>query len=261
MSTPTETENQPSTETVQEEKYLKIPATPNSGDRVTVRMRLLDYPGVELFRHWIGEGDTKYPYNCPGPRGGCPACRERSVAKIAGEDHRQIHRMDHRRVMNVLDLTDKDNPKLKVYQMSPSVEKSLKINVLDRGQEEEDGKTTDYSDPTTYDIKVIKSKTGADKFDIDYGVQYVSHRALTATEKALASNKHDLRQETITAAPEIIAAAIAGQKPTSQLATPEQRAQVDKVLKTQKLSYVDLKVTNPETLTAAKALEIIRDLG
>lgn len=254
MSTQTETENIPSTETV--DKYLKLAATPNKDDKAVVKIRLLDYPGIELFRHWIGEGDVKYPYNCPGPRGGCPACRERSLAKIAGEDYKQIHRMDHRRVVNVLDLTEKGNPKLKVYQITPSVEKSLKFTT---GQEEEDGKV--YSDPTAYDIKIIKQKTGNDKFDIDYAVQYVAHRELTPTEKALASQKFDLTPETTSALPEVIAAAIKGQRPASQLATDAQKAEVDKVLKAQKLSYVDLKVTNPESLTAAKAAEIIRDLG
>lgn len=254
MSTQTEAENIPSTETV--DKYLKLAATPNKDDKAVVKLRLLDYPGIELFRHWIGEGDVKYPYNCPGPRGGCPACRERSLAKIAGEDYKQIHRMDHRRVVNVLDLTEKDNPKLKVYQITPSVEKSLKFTT---GQEEEDGKV--YSDPTTYDIKIIKQKTGNDKFDIDYAVQYVAHRELTPTEKALAANKFDLTPETAPAQPEVIGAAIKGQRPASQLATDAQKAEVDKVLKAQKLSYSDLKVTNPDALTSAKAQEIVRDLG
>lgn len=250
-----ETETAP-VETVQEEKYLKLANTPNKDDKAVVKIRLLDYPGVEVFRHWIGEGDTKYPYNCPGPRGGCPACRERSLAKIAGEDYRQIHRMDHRRVVNVLDLNEKDNPKLKVFQISPSVEKSLKFTIE---REEEDGKT--FADPTSYDIKIVKRKTGNEKFDVDYAVQYVAHRELTATEKTLASNKFDLKPETTPVAPEIIGAAIKGQKPASQLATPEQRKEVDKVLKAQKLTYIDLKVTDPEALTSAKAQEIIKDLG
>ena len=77
MSTQTETENTPSTETAVVDKYLKLAATPNKDDKAVIKVRLLDYPGIELFRHWIGEGDVKYPYNCPGPRGGCPACRER----------------------------------------------------------------------------------------------------------------------------------------------------------------------------------------
>lgn len=259
MSIETETENQDSTQTqTQEERYLKLAATPSRGDKATVKIRLLDYPGVEVFRHWIGVGDVKYPYNCPGPRGGCPACRERSLAKIAGEDHRQIHRMDHRRVVNVLDLNEKENPRLKIFSMGPAVEKRLKSIVE---QEEEGG--VSFADPTSYDIKIVKTKTGDEKFDVDYHVQYVSnsHRELTPIEQALASNKHDLKPETTSALPEAITAAIGGQKPVSQLATAEQRAEVEKVLKAQKLTFIDLKVTNPDSLTAAKASEIIRDLG
>ena len=256
MSTNVETENTPSTETVQEEKYLKLANTPNKGDKAVAKIRLLDCPGVEVFRHWIGEGDVKYPYNCPGPRNGCPACKERSVAKIAGEDHRQIHRMDHRRVVNVLDLNEAGNPKLKVFQLGPAVEKRLK-GTVERG--EEDG--VNFSDPTAYDIKIVKRKTGDEKFDVDYDVIYVAHRELTPTEKALASNKHDLKPETTSALPEVIFAAMKGQRPASQLATPEQKKEVDKVLKAQKLSYIDLKITNPEALTASQAADIIRDLG
>lgn len=252
-----ETENQDSAPAVQEEKYLKLAATPNKDDKVTVKMRLLDYPGVEVFRHWIGEGEVKFPYTCPGPRAGCPACRERSVAKLAGVDHRQIHRMDHRRVVNILDLNEKDNPKLKVFYISPSVEKSLKFTIDQEA--EEDGKS--YADPTAYDIRVVKRKTGSEKFDVEYAVQYVGHRKLTPMEEGLAINKHNLLPETTAATPEIIAAAISGVKPVSQLASAEQREKVDKVLKSQKLSYIDVGITNPDSLTGAKAAEIIRDLG
>lgn len=252
-----ETENQDSTQTaVPEEKYLKLAATPNKDDKAVVKMRLLDYPGIEIFRHWIGEGDVKFPYVCPGPRAGCPACRERSVAKLAGEDHRQIHRMDHRRVVNILDLNEKDNPKLKVFAISPSIEKSLKFTI---DQEDEDGKS--YSDPTAYDIRVVKRKTGSEKFDVEYAVQYSAHRELTAVEKALAANKHDLLPETTPASIELISAAMSGVKPTSQQATPEQRAEVDKVLKAQKLTYLDLRISNPDQLTSKEAQAIIKDLG
>jgi hypothetical protein len=257
MSIVQETENIDSTPAVQEEKYLKLAATPNKDDKVTVKMRLLDYPGIEVFRHWIGEGDIKFPYTCPGPRAGCPACRERSIAKLAGQDHRQIHRMDHRRVVNILDLNEKDNPKLKVFSISPSIEKSLKFTVDQ--EPEDDGKN--YADPTSYDIRVVKRKTGTEKFDVEYAVQYVAHRELTAIEKALAANKHDLVPETTPASTDVIAAAISGVKPTSQLATPEQRAEVDRVLKAQKLSFIDLKITNPDQLTAKEAQAIVRDLG
>lgn len=256
MSTETETENQDSSQ--QEERYLKLAATPNRGDKAVATIRLLDYPGVEVFRHWIGAGDLKYPYNCPGPRGGCPACRERSIAKIAGEDHRQIHRMDHRRVVNVLDLGDTDNPKLKVFSMGPAVEKRLKSVVE---QDEEDGLS--FADPTAYDIKIIKTKTGDQKFDVDYDVRYVrnSHKELSPIAKALASNKHDLKPETTSAPLEAISAAMGGQRPASSLASAEQKAQVEKVLEAQGLAFIDVKVTNPDSLTAAKAAEIIRDLG
>lgn len=257
MSTETiETQNQDSTQNVPEERYLKLAATPKRGDKAVAKIRLLDYPGIEVFRHWIGEGDMKYPYNCPGPRGGCPACRERSVAKLAGEDHRQIHRMDHRRVVNVLDLTEQDNPRLKVYSVGPAVEKRLKGTI----ERDEEGGLS-FADPTAYDIKIIKRKTGDEKFDVDYDVQYVAHRELTAVEQALASNKLDLKPETTPALPEVIFAAMSGQRPVSQLATDAQRAEVEKVLKAQKLAFIDLKVTDPATLTAAKAAEIIRDLG
>jgi hypothetical protein len=255
MSTSTETQNTPSQETT-EEKYLKLGKTDNKGDKAVATIRLLDYPGVEVFRHWIGEGDVKYPYNCPGPRGGCPACKERSIAKLAGDEYRQIHRMDHRNVVNILDVTEKSNPKLKIFQLGPAVQKRLQGTIE---REEEDGKS--FQDPTAYDIKIVKRKTGDDKFDIEYDVIYVAHRELTPAEKTLAANRHDLKAETVSATVEVIGLAMRGQRPGAALATTEQRAEVDKVLKAQKLSFLDLKVTDPEKLTAAKAQEIIRDLG
>lgn len=250
----TETQTTPSQET--EEKYLKFGKTDKKGDKYAVTIRLLDYPGVEVFRHWIGEGDVKYPYNCPGPRAGCPACRERSLAKLAGEEYRQIHRMDHRNVVNVLDLNEKNNPKLKIYQLGPAVIKRLQGTIE---REEEDGKS--FQDPTSYDIRIVKRKTGEDKFDIEYDVIYVAHRDLTPAEKLLSENRHDLSQEVVSATTDTIGAAIKGERPSTLLASAEQRAEVDKVLKAQKLTYLDLKITNPETLTKNKAEEILRDLG
>ena len=253
-STDTQTQT-PSSETV-EERYLKLGNTPNKGDKATATIRLLDYPGVEVFRHWIGEGDVKYPFNCPGPRNGCPACKERAVAKVAGEEYRHIHRMDHRRVVNVLDITDKGNPKLKIFQLGPAVEKRLQGTIE---REDEDGKT--FTDPTAYDLRIVKRKTGDEKFDVEYDVIYVNHRDLTPAEKELAAKRHDLKSETVPAELDTIQAAMKGQRPSAALASAEQRAQVEKVLKAQKLSYIDLKITNPENLTSAKAEEILRDLG
>lgn len=253
--TQTETENQDSTSEQtepKEERYLKLAATPNKGDNVVVRLRLLDYPGVSVFRHWIGEGDTKYPYNCPGRRGNCPACAERALAKIRGDEYRQIHRMDHRSVVNLLDLTTPDDPKLKVYSLGPAVEKRLK-GTIERGEK--------YADPTTYDISISKRKTGPEKFDVEYDVFYEEHRALTALEEALASNKHDLVPETTPASVEAIGAAMKGERPTSSRASSEQRAAVDKVLKAQGLSFLDIRVSDPDAMSSAKAEEILRDLG
>lgn len=253
--TQTETENQESE--VKEERYLRLGATPNKGDKVVVKMRLLDYPGVSIFRHWIGPEGKVYPFICPGRRGNCPACAERAVVKLRGDDWKALHRMDHRLVVNILNLNDPANPKLQTFQIGPAVEKRLKA-IID-SDPEEDGTT--YADPNLYDIKVSKRKYGAEMFNVEYEVFQPRHRALTPVEEALASNKYDLTSEITPARPEDIFAAMQGQRPGSSLATPEQRAEVEKALKNRGLSFLDIRILDPDALTTAKAEEILKDLG
>lgn len=258
-----------STET-QEQKYIKFADPtwdPNTDDgkggkgkggELIIKMRLLDFPGVGVFRHWIGPGDVKRPYNCPGKLGGCPACKERSVAKLKDpeSDWRGIHRMDHRNVVNVLELAEGQAPKLKVFQISNSVEKRLGATIA-RGAK--------YADPTDYDIEVMKRRTGSKVFDIEYDVFTSGDvpRKLTAAEKEVAAKKFDLKPETTPVSPEEIGAAIAGTggKSGPGPASQEQKDEVLKVLKGQGLSLLDVEIADIDNLTAEKAVKVIHELG
>lgn len=243
------------TTTVTPEKYVKLPdpswdEEERKGGKVTTKLRLLDYPGVLVFRHWIGEGKNRRPFICPGKRGNCPACKERSTVKLRGGDYVNTHRMDARRWVNVLELSEED-PKLKIWQYGPSIEKRFTATI-ERGDK--------YADPTSYDITVMKRKTGKEPFNVEYDVFVDGHRELTGTEKALATQRFDLKAETKPANPEDIAAAIRGETPVrDQMADDKLRAEVAQALKDNGLTFLDLQIPNPDTLTFAKAKEILRE--
>lgn len=256
-----------SEETKQEtaDKYVKLAdpgwdetkPTGKQGGSVKVTLRLLDYPGVGVFRHWIGDAQIKRPFNCPGSKNGCPACRERNIAKLADVEAtgkwRTIHRMDHRDVVNVLELGEA--PKLKVFQISNSVKKRLDA-IIARGEQ--------FADPTTYDIEVMKSRTGRNTFDVEYDVFAVKdgfNRPLTADEKALVAKKYDLSQEVTPADPHTIAAAMKGLKSGPGPASDEQKAEVKKILDGQGLIPLDVGITDWDTMTSEKATAVIKDLG
>lgn len=246
-------------------KYVKFADTPwdeakpigKQGSTAKLTIRLLDYPGVGVFRHWIGDSTIKRPYNCPGYKNGCPACRERNIAKLADTEEtgkwRAIHRMDHRDTVNVLEIGE--TSKLKIFQISNSVKKRLDA-IVARGEQ--------FADPTTYDIEVMKSRTGRNTFDVEYDVFAVkdgNHRPLTADEKALLAKKYDLTLEVVPADPQTIAAAMKGLKSGPGPASEELKAEVLRVVKNQSLNLLDVGVTDIDTMTAEKAQAIIKDLG
>lgn len=240
-----------------EQKYVRLPdpewnEEERRGGKVTAKLRLLDYPGVQVFRHWIGEGKSKRPYICPGKKAGCPACRERGIVKLKGGDYQSIYRMDVRRVVNVLELSEED-PKLRIWQYGPSVEKRFSATI-ERGDK--------YSDPTAYDITLMKRKTGGATFNVEYDVFVDEMRPLNSTEKALLTQKYDLKTEATPATPEQIEAAMQGQAPEkAQTVTPELKAKVAKALKDQGLTFLDLKIADPDLMTMAKAQEILQEFA
>lgn len=239
------------------DKYVKIPdpswdEEERRGGKATVKLRLLDYPGVQVFRHWIGEGKSKRPYICPGKRGGCPACKERAIVKVKGGEYRDVYRMDVRRVVNVLELSEED-PKLKVWQYGPSIEKRFTATI-ERGSK--------YSDPTAYDITLMKRKTGPATFNVEYDVFVDEHRELTSVEKALLTQKYDIKAESVPATPDQIQAAMNGQVPVKeQTASPELRAKVSKALKDQGLTFLDVNIGDPELMSETKAREILNEFS
>lgn len=239
-----------------EQKYLKVPDAAwneeeHRGGKVTVKLRLLDYPGVLVFRHWIGDGKIKRPFICPGRKNNCPACRERSIIKVKGGNYQDVYRMDARRFVNVLELSE-DDPKLKIWQYGPSIEKRFTATI-ERGEK--------YADPTSYDITLMKRKTGKEPFNVEYDVFVDSHRDLTAIEKAIASQKYDIKSETKPNTPEEIEAAMKGNTVSNPLASDDLRAKAAKALKDSTLTWLDANVTDPDSLTQAKALEIINEFS
>jgi hypothetical protein len=153
-----------------------------------------------------------------------------------------------------LELTENEEPKLKIFAYGPALGKRIQATI-DRGEK--------FADPTSYDAIVTKRKTGPNAFDVEYDFwpSEDGKRELTKVEKALASNKHDLKSETVDATPEAIGAAMKGEAPTTSFASPEQRREVDKVLKNQSLTYLDLRTADPDKMTAEQASSIIKDLG
>ena len=207
-------------------------------------------PGNQVFQHWIGPDPQHVrPYNCPSRRAGCPACAERQIAKLKGEDHRAIHRISKKNFANVIELSD--DPKLKVYAFGPSVLSAIETLTTRKGKE----------DPTTYDITVVKRRTGTETFNIEYSTFQEDVRPLTKEEKALAENQYDLTQETAVASNEIIGAAIKGQVP-NQYADAETVKTVVELLKKHKMTLVDVDPRlSEDRLPVSKANEILEELG
>jgi hypothetical protein len=239
--------SEPTNETVVD-KYVKLP-DPAMGEVAEVKLRLLEWPGIPVFQHWIGpDAQHLRPYNCPSRRAGCPACAERFAAKLKGEDHRNIHRMSKKTFVNALDLST--DPKLKVFAMGPSVASAIETLTTRKGKE----------DPTTYDITLIKRKTGPEKFNVEYSVFFEEVRPLTKGEKDLADNLYSLTNETTTATNEVIGAAIKGQ-PIARYVDAETAAKVVALLDKQKMKLTDIDVADAEHIPFAKAEEVLKELG
>lgn len=230
------------------DKYVKLP-DPAMGEVSEIKLRLLEWPGIQVFQHWIGpDAQHLRPYNCPSRRAGCPACAERYVAKLKGEDHRNIHRMSKKTFVNALDLSGE--PKLKVFAMGPSVVSAVETLTTRKGKE----------DPTTYDITLIKRKTGPEKFNVEYSVFFEEVRPLSKEEKALADNLYSLVNETTTATNEVISAAIKGQ-PIAKYVDAETADKVLAALKKHNMKLSDIDIADAEHIPFGKAQEVLEGLA
>jgi hypothetical protein len=241
----------PTTSTEIADKYVKIPDPKSPGDFEEVKLRFLEWPGNQVFQHWIGPDPQHVrPYNCPSRRAGCPACAERQIAKLKGEDHRAIHRISKKNFANVLEISD--DTKLKVYAFGPSVLSAVETLTTRKGKE----------DPTSYDITVVKRRTGTETFNIEYSAFQEDVRPLTKNEEVLAENKYDLTAETADATNEMIGAAIKGQ-PVYQYADAETAKKVVASLKKHNmvLTDVDPRIIDDQHIPVSKANEVLEELG
>jgi len=239
-------------ETTAADKYVKMKGFDKNdpvGETTEIKLRFLEYPGVQVFQHSIGPDSTHVrPYNCPSRRAGCPACAERQIAKLKGEDHRAIHRISKKNFANVLELSE--DPKLKVFAFGPQVLSAIEALTTRKGKE----------DPTAYDITVVKRKTGHETFNIEYSIFQEDVRPLTKSEKALAESPYDLTAETADASNEIIAAAIKGQ-PVNQYADVATAAKVVEALAKHNMKLSDVNVADDAHIPSGQAEEILRELS
>lgn len=244
------------------DKYFKL-TEPASGLKVgevaEARLRLLEWPGVQAIQHWIGPDSTHMrPYNCPNaPRNaqdtwhsknGCPACTERQVAKLKGEEYRNVHRMSKKIFVNVLDLSGAE-PKLKIFSMGPSIITAIETLTTRKGRE----------NPTTYDLTLVKRKTGNERFNVEYSVFYEDVRQLSDEEKEAAKTLYDLSGETQVASNDAIAAAIKGQ-PTAQYVDADTAKQVVARLAKHKMKLEDIDAADEAHIPTSKAKEVLEGL-
>jgi hypothetical protein len=235
------------------DKYIKMKnfdVQDPVGETTEIKVRFLEYPGEQVFQHWIGPDQQHVrPYNCPSRRAGCPACAERQILKLKGEDHRTLHRISKKNFANVLELSHED-PKLKVFAFGPQIFSAIETLTTRKGKE----------DPTSYDITVVKRKTGPEKFNIEYATFFEEVRPLTDVEKALAENSFDLTAETTDATNEVIAAAIKGQI-TPRYVDPETAKKVVEALKKHNLELKDVDLANESSIPFERAEEILKELA
>lgn len=241
------------------DKYVKLP-DPATGDVTEAKLRLLEWPGKQTIQHWIGpDANHLKPYNCPNApttpngtwrsRNGCPACAARSAAKLRGEDYRALHRMNKKVYVNALDLSS-DDPKLKILPMGASIVKAIETLTTRKGKE----------DPTTYDITLIKRKTGPEKFNVEYSVFFEEVRPLNAKEQTAAQTLFDLSVETKDAPNDLISSAIAGQR-IEKYADEDTVRQVMPLLEKHKLTLEALDIADEKHIPISKAKEILSELS
>lgn len=160
----------------QADKWLKIPEPEAVNKSTEVTIRFLDSTPEDSWRHWL----ENRLFNCPGFET-CPVCKVRQpLLKANREEAQKRYRTDHRFFANVL-----HEGKVKIYSFGPGVAKDLLVFV--KKYEEK------YGDITSYDVTIIKRKTGRLPQNVEYTVvAEIPPRELTEEEQDAASNTYDL---------------------------------------------------------------------
>lgn len=244
------------------DNYLKLVETEQGKPPSKVKIRVLDEKARGVWRHWIGpDRNNARPFNCPSRGGGCAACAERDFLKSKGADHRDLHKMEKKYLVNALVLGEA--PEVKIFSFGKRL--SEKMNFL----------LEEYGDLRDYDITVIRRKTGPEKFNVEYDAIYSDdpdpkkRRKLTAAEAQVAETRFPIDDEVKAADREVIAAAVQAAKggvssnghSGGALATPEQIEKLTEVAKSHGFKLGDLQVTNPERETADHINELIAKLS
>jgi hypothetical protein len=196
------------TDTVVDEKWLRIPDAP-IGKTSEVKLRILDEEPQSVWRHWEGNR----PYNCPGINF-CPVCKVRMEAKKNDpEGYKKDFRMDYRYYFNVF-----VDGKVKIFSFSSSVGRKLKM-FLEK-----------YGDLRDYDVSIIKRKTGPLPMNVEYDVIYEGPaHPLEGVEDL---DRYDLTEYITPAKPEELKAVAAGETPPppADSAGPTKATKADMIL-------------------------------
>lgn len=236
-----------------DERYLKL----NNG---ATRLRMVDDGPIFKFTHWIGNK----PYNCPGPQGGCPACKANADAKAQfqgdAKDFKAPYRNQRAGLVNVLVYSPE--PAVKIYSFGTTISKALQA--LDKNE--------DWGDLRDYDVEITRSGTG---LGTTYSVTPKPKKPLSAELQGLVDNgRHDLEKEAIPATISVIATAMGGgPAPVANAAELPSTGANDKASKIQvklleaaikrqgaNLTFEDFGI-DPENLTNGEVQSFMQQLG
>lgn len=161
----------------QAEKWLKLPEPEAVNKTTETTIRFIDATPEDTWRHWL---DNRM-FNCPGMET-CPVCKVRNpLLKIDKEKAQKEYRTDHRFFANVL-----YDGKVKIFSFGPGIAKQLLVFI--KKYEEK------YGDITSYDVTIMKTKTGRLPQNVEYRViPEVPPRDLTDEEVTASEQTYDLK--------------------------------------------------------------------
>lgn len=223
---------------------------------------LVDRPEepVEVYRHWFTNAEGRNaPLNCPGRKGGCPACAARSRAYREGDPGwRDLYPGGTKFLFNV--ATESEGKLVvRVWAISRTLLKEVDFYTARKG----------YEDVRTYDLEVTKTRIGPSNLNIAYKVFPSPPTGFTAEYEALLDQRFDLSEEIRPAPVEDIKRAMTEQAGLQVVgpmgnglakgATIEQLAELTALAEAKEYTLESIGV-NVATLTQEQADRYIADL-
>lgn len=180
-----------------DDKWLKIPDPEAVGKSTEVMIRILESEPADTWQHWL---DNRV-FNCPG-FATCPVCKVRGeLLKLDKKAAQERYRTAHRFFFNVL-----HDGKVKVFSFGSGLAKDLKV--FSEKYEEK------YGDIRSYDVTIIKRKTGKLKQNVEYSaIPEFPIRELSLEEVSAAETRYELANFTAPASREDLLSVAQGEQP------------------------------------------------